>query len=958
VINRDVPPPRRSSAGRRVLIILAIVALFALLSLRFFATLWTDYLWFDSVDLTSVFTTLVFSRVFLVVVASIVAFLLLWGNLLLADRLSPRRVVRVMRPDGTVGPEDEVVERFQEWIEPREGRVRLILSAAFGVIIGLGAAAWWQNFLLWRNGTDFGMTDPIFEHDLSLYVFGLPFYRDVFGWAFQLIVVAALITAALHYLNGGVQFSGVESRVDSGVKVHLSVLLAIIAGLKAIGYQLDKWDLLYSPRGQVTGASFTDVEAQIPALNLLILISLVAVVILLVNIRFRGWRLPFIAAGLWLFTSVVVGGVYPAVIQRFRVEPDEINKEIEYVDYNIQFTRLGFGLDAVVENDFAAIPELDAADIAANRPTIDNLRLWDPTVLNRTYQQLQELRTYYQIEDVDVDRYLIDGELTQVMVSARELDEDSLPDTGWVNEHLVFTHGFGAVLSPANTVTPDGSPDFLVQDIPPIAKDPAVEISQERLYFGDESTGRFLIVGTKEKELDFPTGSGEDTVEFTSYEGAGGVDLGGIFRRLAWALRFGDVNTLISGQLTADSKVLMVRNVRERVEKAAPFLISDADPYLVVTEDGRLVWIVDLYSVTDKLPYSEPADTRRLRFPEAGLPGDFNYIRNSVKVVVDAYDGTMDFYVIDDEDPLTSTYRKVFPDVFQDGSEMPDDIRAHLRYPEDMFRVQSDMYQAYHETDPRVFFNNGDLWQIARDPSTPLERERLRGDGSFFEEGNTQFIPMLPYYLLMELPEEDDLSFLIMQPFVPRNRPNMVGFLVAKSDPGSYGEIVEYSLPRDRQVDGPGQVGNLINQDPDISREFTLLGQQGSRVIQGNMLVVPVEESVLYVQPIYITAEQGGLPEFKRVVVFFEEQIAMRDTLDDALAAVFGGEAPTPDPGPGPGPIDGELPEVVASLLTQADTAFEAADQALRDGDLVTYAERVAEARALIAEAVTLLGEE
>ncbi len=971
MINREPVPIRPSGSGRRWPTIIAIAVIGVLVTGRFFATLWTDYLWYQSVDQTGVWRTLVFTRVGLVIVASLVAFGLFWVNLWLVDRLSPRRRV----PTGT--PEEELLARFQDWIEPRVSRVRLAISGFFGLLLGLGASVWWQEWLLFINGTEFGSTDPIFDNDLSLYVFQLPFYSVLFGWLFQLVLVIAVVSASIHYLNGAVEFS-FNRRVQPGVKVHLSVLFASLAVLKAAGYLLNRWELLFSERGQVFGASYTDVNAQLPALNLLILISLVAAAILLLNLRFRGWTLPLIALGLWLGTSVLVGGLYPTLIQRFQVVPDEVNKEEPYVAHNIEATLAAYGLDNIRVQPFAASPDLDRDDLEDNKGTIDNIRLWDPGVLTTTYKQLQNIKTYYDISDVDVDRYTIDGELTQVMVSARELDENNIPGGGWVNEKLVYTHGFGPVVSPANEVTPEGQPEFLVNDIPPVTTTPDLTTTQDRIYFGDNASGAFAIVGTKQDEVDFPISAEGENVAFNNYDGEGGVDLGGIFRRLAFALRFADLDTLISGQLTADSKVLMERNIVDRVNRLAPFLYTDADPYLIITDEGRLVWLIDMYSVTENYPYSQAAPTGRLN-RTASLPRGFNYIRNSVKATVDAYDGTITLYVWDPDDPLIQTQRKIFPGVFADKDQMPDDIRSHLRYPEDLFRVQSDLYTLYHITNARQFFSEVDPWEIARDPST-AERAALRNEPA---DGAAR--PMLPYYLLLNLPGEDDLSFIIMQPFTPRARPNMVSFLVAKSDADEYGEMIVYNLPAASQQDGPGQVGDLINQNTEISAEFTLLGQGGSRVIQGSMLVLPIEESIVYVQPIYIQAEtttssapqnafgvvtapeaSEGIPEFKRVVISYNDQIEMRNSLGDALDAVFGagtGAAVDQDTGTDTGeepttPPASDVPEEVAALIEAAEQALADADAALRNGDLGTYGDKVAEAQDLIARAAALVGQE
>ena len=933
-----------------MVVVLVLVAL--LFSLRTLANFWTDYLWFDSVDFGGVWRTLLFTKIVLGVIGIAVAFGLMFANLWLAGRVGPDL--------GEPGPGEEIVLRYRRWVRNRSWWVLLGVSAFFGLVLGLAVAGWWEDWLLFANHQPFGVTDPVFNRDVGFYVFQVPFWRDLLGWAFQFVIVTLLVVTAFHYLSGNIRVHSRGLRAAPGAKVHLSVLLALLVGLKAVGYWLDQFDLLYSERGAIFGASYTDIHARLPALRLLFFISLFAALLLLASIRWRGWILPATAVGLWLVTSIALGGIWPAAVQRFSVQPDEINKELPYIARNIESTRFAMGLADVEVRDFAADQTLDAAALLANSPTIDNIRLWDPTVLLTTYRQLQELRPFYQFYDVDVDRYPLDSQITQVMLASRELDEASLPGSGWVNRHLVFTHGFGAVVSPANSVTPEGQPAFLVKDItPPAGIDDVLSITQPRIYFGEAiSSSNFVVVGTKEQEVDYPleSSAGEATFAFNSYDGEGGIPMGSFFRRAAFALRFADLNTLISGQITGDSRILMVRNIRDIVEKAAPFLHADADPYTVIV-DGRLVWVIDLYTTTDRYPYSTPAYTGRLNASRSGLPDEFNYIRNSVKATVDAYDGTVTFYVVDETDALLRTYRGIFPSLFTPMAEMPATLREHLRYPEDLLRVQSDTYTLYHVTDPRVFFNNTLAWQIARDPATtPTESLRVA------YSADTR--PMVPYYLLMRLPAEENLSYLALQSFTASARPNMVSFLVAKSDPEEYGDLISFQLPQGSFVDGPGQVGARINQDAEVSKEFTLLGQEGSEVIQGNMLVVPIEESILYVQPIYISARQEGgglnttaLPEFKRVVVVFGNEIIMRETLAEALTVVFG---------EGPGPVTttttttpgggGEVSDQVRDLLDQAQAAFIEADAALRNGDLAGYAEKVAEAQALIADAVDLLG--
>ncbi len=961
MISRD-PVPIRQEGSRRWLAIILVLGFVAILTVRSIATFWTDFLWFSDLGQARTWRTLILTRVWLVAVATLVAVVLFWVNLALADRLSPRT------RSFSGSPDEELLERFQDWVGPRVRWVRLAVAGFFGLMVGLGASVWWRDWLLFRHGGDFGIVDPIYNNDVGLYVFSLPFYRDLFGWTFQLFLVIALVTAALHYLNGGIQ---VQRSVSPGVKVHLSVLFAVLALLKAFGYWLDRWELLYSERGQVIGASFTDINAQRPALNLLIIVSVVAAIILLVNIRLKGWTLPMVAVGLWLLTSIGVGGIWPLIVQRFQVQPDELNKEVEFVAHNIEFTREAYGLSGIEVREFAAGSDLTADDLEANRDTVDNIRLWDPSVLFTTYQQLQAIVTFYDVADVDVDRYRIGEELTQVMVSARNLDEQNIPARGWVNERLVYTHGFGAVVSPANSVTGEGQPAFIVKDIPTVSTADELQVTQPRVYFSDDASMEYVIAGTAQQEVDFPLGGSTDNIQYNNYDGDGGVPLGGFFRRMAFAARFANFDTLISNRLDANSKVMMVRNIRNRIDKLVPgFLFPDADPYLVVL-NGELMWVVDLYTITDQYPYSTEAPTGRLDAISPGLPNRFNYIRNSVKATVSAFDGDITFYVVDDTDPLIQAYQKIFPTLFTPGTEMAPELVEHLRYPEDMFRLQSDMYTIYHMTDPRQFFSSVDPWVIALDPSTSERtvgfRSRVLNDAPANEK------PMLPYYLLMKLPEDQDdpdPSFILMQPFTPRGRPNMVSFMVAKSGPEDYGQLIDYRLPSGTLQQGPRQVGELINQDPVISAEFTLLGQGGSRVVQGNMLIVPVLDSLLYVQPIYITAEREeedggqlptlgapqpaegltGIPEFKRAVVSYNGNIEMRETLAEALAAIFGGPV---DPGPDPG----ELPDDVAELVTQALRAIDEANAALRAGDLARYQAKVDEAAELLRRAEQLAAE-
>lgn len=904
---------------------------------RAIATFFTNYLWFESIDLTSVWFKILLTKTVLVAVTSLIAFAFIFINLRLAVRATP--VMDIFESFENQDP----LSRFRAWTNERFLRYRLIGAVGLSLFLGAGASQLWEQVLLFLNQKSFGITDPVFNYDVSTYVFGLPLYRLFVSWGFQLVIFTSLIILLFFVATGAVQLRpGRFPDVSSGAKAHLSVLLAFIALLKAFAYRLDALELLYSPRGKVFGASYTDVVAHLPALNLLILISLFGAILLLVNIRRRGWLLPATAISLWLAVSIIVGGLVPAAIQRFRVVPDELNKELPYVANHIDYTRLAYNLHTIEEKSFEASPNLSSSDIADNAQTVDNIRLWDPTVLAETYSQLQEIRAYYALDEVDVDRYEINGELTQVMVSARELDQTNLPAVGWVNERLQYTHGFGVVFSPANNVASQGQPDFYVKGIPATTTVSELEVKQPRIYFGESADSlEYVVVNSLQDEVDYPLSTEGQSVAYTNYSGEGGVGIGSFFRRLGFALRYSELNLLISNQLSDDSKLIMERNIVSRVKKGAPFLYTDNDPYLALI-DGQLFWIIDMYTVSDKYPYAQPADTRRIN-ENSGLPMNFNYLRNSVKAVVNAYDGTLNYYVVDEEDPIIQSYVDIFPELFSSKSEMSSELLDHIRYPEDLFTIQSDMYSDYHMIDPRVFYADEDPWVIPTDSSTTPRVATLRGE--FTEIG---FKPMLPYYLLMNLPGETDLSYLIFQPFNPENRPNMQSFLVADADPENYGQLIDFRLPKGEFVDGPSQVATRINQDPDISQIFTLLDQQGSSVIKGNLFVVPINQSILYYQPIYLQGEQNPLPEFKFVVVVFQDRIIMEETLSDALDSIFGEgiSEDTQEEKDNESPLD---------LLQKASVAFDRAQEELVAGNLGKYQELIERAQSLVALAIDLL---
>ncbi len=959
---------RRSFKLRGWLIAGGILLIILLFSLRGLAGFYTDFLWFDSVDQGSTWRQLLTAKIVPAIVFTVVFFVIMLVNLMIADRLAPKY--------RSTGPEDELVERYQQFVAPYQGRIRVGIALFFALVAGVGVSSQWKQWVLFTNRVDFGVKDPQFDMDVGFYVFQLPFLRFIADWLFAGLVIVLLVTAVAHYLNGGIRFQSPFQRVTPQVKAHISVILALMALVKSAQYYLDRYELNFSTRGAVQGASYTDVNAQLPALNLLIFISIGAAALFIWNIWRRGWVLPIIAVGLWGFVALVIGTIYPAGVQKFRVDPNEFQSEATYIDRNIAATRRAFDLrDVDVDNlDYQAT--IESQTVSDNLPTIENSRLWDPDVIRPTYQTLEGRQTFYRLDDVDIDRYEIGDETRQVTISAREINSNELPSQSWVNEHLVYTHGYGIVASPTNAANQAGDPDIVVGDIP-IPRDSPIEVTRPELYFGESLPG-YVLVDAKQREFNFPS-QGEEADATTRYEGKDGVEMSNIIRRASFALRFGDINPLISGQIDGNTKVLYIRDVRDRVEKLAPFLDYDADPYPVVA-NGRVVWMLDAYTTTNKYPYSQsisgPGDT--------GLNSEFNYVRNSVKATVDAYDGTVKFYVVDPDDPLIRAYRKAFPDLFTDFDEMPDAVRDHVRYPEDLFRVQTEVFADYHVTASRRFYQGNERWLLSPDPgSGRLTDVQLDGGTTTQTQGGQELRQltstgprMRPYYLYITLPGEDEPSFLILQPFVPVSQRNqqtrLVSYMVANGDPGrGYGDMSAFEMPQDPIVLGPVQIDNEINTTVDISEQLTLLTRGGSSVIQGSMQLIPVGDSILYVRPYYVegTAE-SAYPQFRFVVVTAPGLDPVLDnTIEGGLNQLFDLGLPEPEIGPEEptAPTDeGEPTEpttpttppsgTVQELLDEAAEAFEDAQAALRQGNLGEYEELINRVGDLVEEAQRVAG--
>ncbi|MDQ1377822.1 MAG: uncharacterized protein QOE15_1995, partial [Acidimicrobiaceae bacterium] len=709
----DLPKRSRRAIRGRIIIVAAVVLFILFASLRSIASFYTDYLWFKELKFTSVFRGVLVVQVLLAVVFCLLFFALMLGNLAIADKIAPR-----FRP---TGPEDELVQRYREAVGLHAGKVRIVVAAIFALFAGIGTRSQWNNWLLFRHSTSFGVKDPQFGRDVGFYVFQLPFIKFFIDWLFVAIVITLVVTVVFHYLNGGIRVQSPIQRVTPQVKAHISVLLGGLALVKALGYWFERFELALSTKHVVNGATYTSVHADLPAKTLLIVIAIFAAGLFIYNIYQKGWTLPIIAVSLWGLVWVVVGGIYPAVIQALRVKPAEIVKEKPYIQRNITATRVAYGLNNVTTHQFQGIGTLSAADFAAdssNLANLSNVRLLDPAFVKDAFNKLQEIRSYYQFNDLDVDRYSLGGALTQTLTAVREIKSPDVP-AGFVNQHLLYTHGYGAAMSPANQtgINPsDGTPNFVISDIPPqsAAGAPTLDDTGAKVYYGEKQSN-YVIVDSAQQELDYQDRTTGQNLT-SKYAGTGGVAMGSIFRRFAFALRFGDPNPVISGLVTSKSRILYVRSIADRVRKAAPFLKYDSDPY-AVAYNGKIYWVQDAYTVTNRYPYSQTASTDRIS-GQSGLNGDFNYVRNSVKVVIDAYNGTMKFYVVDSTDPIIKTYQKAFPELFTPGKDMDPGLRAHMRYPEDLFRVQTNMYGRYHLTTPDDFYTQANAWTISPDPRT------------------------------------------------------------------------------------------------------------------------------------------------------------------------------------------------------------------------------------------------
>ena len=866
----------------------------------------TDFLWFKEVGFQSVFTTEIATKALLFVVATVITYFFITANARYATGgVSKAPVLWRVNPEM---PPIDLSRSLAKVAKP--------LGAVLALLFGLTASGSWMNVLQLINRSSFGVTDPVFGREIGFYVFVLPALATFIGMLRGLVIVSLIVSVILHALRGRVTLPPQRVGLQSPADKHVAVLLVAFLVLTAVQIWLVRIpELLYSTTGPLLGASYTDLHASLPAFHITAVVALIGALLVIYGLfRRKVVWFTFLSFLSYVAVSIVAGGLFPFAMQRFVVDPTELTREEPQLRHHIAATRTAWALDKVETRALDGDAKLTLADIRANASTVENVRLWDRDPLLQTFGQLQEIRTYYDFVSIDDDRYMIDGRYRQVLLSPRELNTRSLPTRSFINQHLTYTHGMGLTLGPVNEVTSEGLPVLFIKDLPPESS-VSLKVSRPQIYYG-ELTNDHVFVNTRSPEFDYP--SGETDIK-TRYSGKGGVRVGSIFRRAMFAMRFGALNILLSQDIRSDSKVLYNREVMHRVRSAMPFLTFDQDPYIVVAENGQLKWMIDAYTSTSRYPYSQR------------LSDGTSYMRNSVKVIVDAYDGTLDAYVVDDKDPLIRTYGKIFPGLLKPGSEMPADMRAHMRYPTDLFGVQSLLYATYHMDSPETFYHREDQWQT---PSI--------GDQ---DDAGSRFMR----HIVMKLPEESRAEFIYMAPFTPRGKDNLASWMIARNDGEHYGKLRVYSFPKQSLVYGPRQIMARIDQDTEISRELTLWDQRGSEVIRGELLVIPVEEALIYVQPIYLRANGGRIPELKRVVVAYQNRVLMRETLEAGLETLFGGEAAPPtevppvadstSPSTAVAPPAGPPPS--QSLITQARNHYDRAIAAQRSGDWAVYGREI-----------------
>ena len=919
--------PQFNFKGRRSPLTLTITILVVLSGILLSVSgFYADWLWFKSVDFTSVWTTVLTTKVFLFVVAGLLTSSIILLNIIIAYKRRPLYVPLSIEADN--------LERYRAQIEPIKRWVVLALAVGLFYFAGTSGSAMWESWLLFKNSTSFGVKDPQFNMDISFFAFKLPFYQTLIAWAISTLILAIIAAAVVHYLYGGIRLQVQEDRTTVAARVQLSVLLGGVVLMKAVAYWFDRYQLALKESKLITGLTYTDVNATLPAKAILAAIAVVCALLFFANIIRRSWVLPAAGTALLVVSSVLIAGIYPGAIQQFQVKPSESSKEAPYIQRNIDATRDAYGLSGVEVSDYQATLTTSAGQLTKDAATIANIRLMDPNVISATFRQLQQIKPYYTFpESLDIDRYTFDGVKRDVAVAVRELNIAGNPSRNWINDHLVYTHGFGFVAAFGNARDTDGKPSFAVGDLPPTK---GLGDFEPRVYFGENVPDYSIIGGVKTDnpvEFDYPDDASANGQKNVTYSGSGGVPVGSLVNKIVFALKYQEQRILLSSLINKDSKILFNRNPRDRVAKVAPWLTLDGDPYPAII-DGKILWIIDGYTTSAGYPYSRQTSLANATFDAltsnstsvtAQGNQNINYIRNSVKATVDAYDGTVSLYQWDEKDPVLATWSKAFPGTIQPKSKISKSLLDHIRYPEDMFRVQREILSSYHVQTASAFYGGQDFWRVPRDPST------------FGANAGAQ----PPYYLTLQMPGESKPEFALTTPFVPRGgRENLSAFAVVNSDAGpNYGKISVLQLPRSTNVAGPSQVASNFEAKPEVANSLSLLRQGGSDVVLGNLLTLPVGGGLLYVQPVYVraTANAASYPLLQKVLVSFGDQIGYDDTLKGALDQVFGGNSGTASTSGTTNTTTGTTNSSLANALASAKQAYSDGLAALAKGDFAAY---------------------
>ena len=894
--------------GTKVLIFIGAIVLI-IVALFVGTNIWLNYAWFSKLGFLNVFLKILWTKIGL-----------WWGFFAIFSIFAGLNVSRAFKR-GNI----QTIKIQQAGVPIEMNRkvgviVASVVLLIMGIIMARNGSSKWDLILKLLNRASFGLKDPVFGRDVSFFVFNLPVYNFLKSWSLGTVILTFIVIGLLYLISGQITVAGNKFTASDQSKKHLITLLFLITLIIAWGYLLKVFMILYSRKGIIYGAGFTDVKFSRPGYYIMIAVSLLAAALTFIGMKKRSFKQPLIAYGLLIGLAIVITGIVPGIVQQISVKPNELVKELPFIENNINFTRRGYNLDIIEREQFPVNDSLTSEDFSPDKGVSKNIRLWDHRPLKLTFSQIQEFRLYYDFYDVDVDRYHFGDEYRQVMLSAREINYNELPPEAqrWVNQKLVYTHGYGFVMTPVNEIGEEGLPVLLAMDIPPKISVP-LKMDRPEIYYGEE-TIPYVIVNTDQPEFDYPKG---DANEYTKYQGTGGIPIKNGLRKLWLTIRLRSLEIIFTGSLNPESRVMIHRSIQERVPKIAPFLKYDPNPYLVV-HDGKLFWLLDAYTTTDRFPYSSP------------YKDGYNYIRNSIKVTVDAYTGDVNYYTIDPNDPLIKTYSNIFPGMFKDISEMPDGLLAHVRYPMYIFSVQAELYSTYHMTDPQVFYNKEDKW------TTPRE---------IYEQSETD---MIPYYTIIKFPDDvQNEEFVLIIPFTPTNKNNMLAWMAAMCDPESYGRIVEYKFPKEKLLYGPLQIESRIDQNSEISQLFTLWGQKGSSVIRGNLLVIPVKDSLIYVEPIYLRAEQSELPEMKRVIVGYQDRIGIGLTLEEALYKVFGTRTPESAEfaaAEEPGGVTPLAVFRVDDLIHKANNYFAEAQNRLKQGDFAGYGEYVDELKKVLSQ--------